>query len=313
MLYLSVNAYDSTTNFLNTNQVPYMGWGTSPGWCGTRWGFGWNGCLLPSLLPASNPLHTVVTASNVTAVVKAAGLQPKAVRLAVQSAQNPTGIEGNAAYTNIVKATGGKTVYDKATLPVSTAGVDFTPYAQSIVASKPNLVILSFNFAAIGPVAAALKAAGYKGAIMDYVTYQPGLLASEAQLASSLAGEYITSQTPPQEGNTPWTKQEQAQLKAIGKPTTLSLGTSIGYTEANNLVTMLQAVGKNLNTKTFDQKINGGKYVSNLTTAAQGSPGKMIWPAAHFIPADCAGIVQVKGTGYKVASPFQCYPSLSVP
>ena len=53
-----------STDFLNTNQVPYYGWGFNPGFCGYRWGFGWNGCLCRQLLPTSNPLHHVAIDGN---------------------------------------------------------------------------------------------------------------------------------------------------------------------------------------------------------------------------------------------------------
>ncbi len=45
MVYNTVGALPATTDFLQTNQVPFVGWGTLAGWCGTRWGFGYNGCL----------------------------------------------------------------------------------------------------------------------------------------------------------------------------------------------------------------------------------------------------------------------------
>ena len=86
----------------------------------------------------------------------------------------------------------------------------------------------------------------------------------------------------------------------------------VAIAEANVLVEMLQAVGKNLNTKTFDQMVNGGKFVS-YKTAPSGSPGKLIWPAAHFIPADCAAVVKVSGTNYTVSEPFKCYSSYNIP
>jgi hypothetical protein len=89
------------------------------------------------------------------------------------------------------------------------------------------------------------------------------------------------------------------------------LGASIGYAEATEFIEQLKAVGKNLNTKTFDQLVNGGKF-ENFTSAegvASGGLGKLLWPAAHFIPSDCSVIVKVSGTNYNVANPFKCYSS----
>jgi hypothetical protein len=147
---------------------------------------------------------------------------------------------------------------------------------------------------------------------MAFVTYSPGLLGSSAQLASALQGEYINTQVVPQEESTsPYVKQELAALKAAGQQPFLTLGASIGYAEATELIEQLQAVGKNLNTKTFDQVVNGGKFTSFKTVAADG-PGELQWPAAHFLPSDCAVIVKVAGTAYNVVNPYQCYQSYTI-
>ena len=152
-----------------------------------------------------------------------------------------------------------------------------------------------------------MKAAGYKGIIGDFETYVPGLLASSAALAGALSGEYVNTQIVPQEENTPWTKQEVKDLTAIGQPAQLSFGASLGYASAELLVEMLQAAGKNLNTKTFDQAVNGGKFVA--FASIKGGPGKLDWPAAHILASDCAAVLKTVGTGYKVVVPYACYQS----
>jgi ABC-type branched-subunit amino acid transport system substrate-binding protein len=311
VLSLTENMLNGSTNFLNTHQVPYIGWGFNPGFCGYRWGFGWNGCLSPILLPTSNPLHNVVGGSLADAMIQASGLPASKVRFAVQAENSTSGTSGNAQYVALFKKLGAKVVYNEANFPATATGVDTTPYVQAIMASKPNIVYISTPFADVAPLAAALKAAGYKGDTMDFVTYSPGLLASSAQLASALQGEFTNTQVVPQEGGGGWVNQEESALKAIGDQPFLTLGASMGYAEANVLVEMLQAVGKNLNTKTFDQKVNGGKFVS-YKTAPSGSPGQLIWPAAHFIPADCAAVVKVSGTNYTVSEPFKCYSSYNL-
>jgi branched-chain amino acid transport system substrate-binding protein len=311
---LSLTEYmlNGSTNYLTAHQVPYIGWGFNPGFCGYRWGFGWNGCLSPILLPTSSPLHNVVAGSLGEAMIQASGMPASSIRFAVQAENSPSGTSGNAQYVALFKKLGAKVVYNQANFPTTSTGVDYTPYVQAIVAAKPNLVYISTPFADVAPLAAALKAGGYTGTIMDFVTYSPGLLASSPQLASALQGEYTNTQVVPQEGGGAWVSQEEAALRAIGDPPFLTLGASMGYAEANVLVEMLQAVGKNLNTKTFDQKVNGGSFVS-YKTAPSGSPGKLLWPAAHFIPADCAAVVKVSGTTYTTSEPFKCYSSYNIP
>ena len=312
LLSLTEYILPGSTNFLNTNQVPYYGWGFNPGFCGYRWGFGWNGCLSPVLLPASNPLHNVDEGNLATAIIKTSGLPASKVRFAVQAENSPSGTSGNADYDTLFKALGAKVVYSEANFPLTVTGIDFTPYVQAIMAAKPNIVFISTPFADVGGMVSALKAAGYKGITMDFVTYSPGLLGSSAQLASALQGEYDSVQVVPQEeSSSPFVQQELAALKASGQQPFLTLGASIGYAEATELVEQLQAVGKNLNTKTFDQTVNGGKFTNFTTIAAQGL-GKLLWPAAHFLPADCAAIVKVSGTAYTVENPYKCYTSYTI-
>jgi branched-chain amino acid transport system substrate-binding protein len=298
-----------STDFLNSNQVPFYGWGFLPGFCGTRWGFGWNGCLGGNALPKSEVPHEAIGGSLAEPIIKASGLSDSQVRLAVQSENTESGQVGAAQYSDLFQALGSKVVYNKADFP-TTGTPDVTPYVQAIIASNPNIVYLSTPFNDVGPLAAGLKAAGYKGITMDFTNYIPGLLQASPQLAAALQGEYINTQIVPQEENTPFIQQIQSSLKAIGQQPFVTLGAEMGYIEAELLVEQLQAVGKNLNTKTFDQTVNGGKFTSFATL--QGGPGKLEWPAGHLLPADCAAIVKVSGTSFNVVEPFACYQSFKV-
>ena len=312
VMSLSGNILPGSTNFLNTQQVPYYGWGFNPGFCGNRWGFGWSGCLSSNLLPSSSPLHNVVQGNLADAIIQVSGLKASQVRFAVQADNSSSGATGLGLYPPLFKALGAKVVYSEDNFPTSVTGVDFTPYVQAIMASNPNIVYISTPFADVGGMAAALKAGGYKGITMDFVTYSPGLLSAAPQLAAALQGEYVNTQVVPQEQTgSAWVAAELAALKANGSPAFLSLGSSIGYAEANEFVEQLQAVGKNLNTKTFDTIVNGGKFVS-YKNVGTGGPGKLLWPAAHFISADCATIVKVAGTVYNVVNPFKCYQSYNL-
>jgi branched-chain amino acid transport system substrate-binding protein len=146
LLSLTEYILPGSTNFLSTNQVPYYGWGFNPGFCGYRWGFGWNGCLSPVLLPASNPLHNVDEGNLATAIIKTSGLPASKVRFAVQAENSPSGTSGNADYDTLFKALGAKVVYSEANFPLTVTGIDFTPYVQAIMAAKPNIVFISTPF-----------------------------------------------------------------------------------------------------------------------------------------------------------------------
>jgi branched-chain amino acid transport system substrate-binding protein len=309
LLTLTSNLLTGSTNYLNSHQVPYFDWGILSGLCGTRWGFGWSGCLTQALLPPSNPFYHVVQGNLARAIIAATGKKASQIRVAFQAQNDPSGVFGNQLYVPLWKTVGATVVYAQANAPAS-GTFDFTPYVQAIIAAKPNVVIVSTAFSLIGGFASALKAAGYKGVIQDYVTYSPGLLQSSPQLTASLQGEYINNQTVPEEENSPFVKLEEADLKADGQAPNLTLGASIGWAEAEEFIEMVKATGKNLNTKTFDQTVNGGKFTS-FTGLPAGGLGEIKWPAAHWLPADCSAIVQVSGTAYKVVVPFKCYSSVN--
>ena len=135
-------------------------------------------------------------------------------------------------------------------------------------------------------------------------------LRTAPQLADALQGEYVNTQIVPQEEETPFIKQIEADLEAIGEKPFISLGLEIGYITAQLFVEQLQAVGQTLDTKTFDETVNGGDFTS--FGSLEGGPGKLVWPAAHLLPADCAAVVRIDGTKYIVEEPFDCYDSYKV-
>jgi branched-chain amino acid transport system substrate-binding protein len=311
ILDLSANTLPPSTNFVNQNQVPTFGWGFDPGFCGNRWTFGWNGCLAGETLPSSNPLSTTAQGSLITPVVDASGLSKSQVKIALQSDTLPASIAANTSEKNLFQGLGYKVVLDANNFPTSSTGVDYTPFVQSIMSSGANIVYLSLQFASIPGLAGSLRAAGYKGSIVDFTTYVPGLLASSSQLAQALQGELVNTQVVPQEGGGAYVAAELAALKAIGKPAFLTLGSSIGYAEAEELIQMVKASGKTLNTKTFDQAANGGKVVS-FSNQPSGGVGKIQWPAGHYIATSCAAMLKISGTNYSIAKSFACYPMYSV-
>jgi branched-chain amino acid transport system substrate-binding protein len=295
------------TDFLNNNQVPYYGWGFEPGFCGDRWGFGWNGCVAGTGIAQSEKYtHAAIQANLALAIMKATGMEPSDVRLALISQDNSAGNAGKKQQGDLFEAVGATVVYNEAVFP-DQGSPDVTPYVQAILATDPNLVYLSTPFNNVGPMAAGLKAAGYKGVTMDFTNYIPGLLEAAPQLANALQGQYVNTQVVPQEQQTPFIKQIETDLKAINADPLITLGLEIGYIEAQLLVEQLQAVGEKLDTKTFDDTVNGGDFSS--FGDLDGGPGKLVWPAAHVLPADCAAVVRINGTKYDLKEPFSCYES----
>jgi ABC-type branched-subunit amino acid transport system substrate-binding protein len=321
---LSQYMLPGSTDFLSGQQVPFYGWGFLPGFCGERWGFGWNGCLAGNTVTAQQDQVRAIAGNLSDAIIKASGLDPNclpapappatgtcsAVKLAVQADNSAAGKAGNPQYLTLYKQRGAGVVYAETNFPSGVAGADVTPYVQAMTAANPNIVMISTPFADVGPIASGLTAAGYKGLSYDYTNYIPGLLPAEPQLAKALQGEYVNTQIVPSEQNTPFIQQVQADLQASGQKPFVTLGGEMGYIEGELFVEQLQAIGQQLDTKTWDQKINGGSF--KAYTSLQGGPGPMLYPAAHDLPADCAAIVKINNAAYDVVTPFQCYSSLPV-
>jgi branched-chain amino acid transport system substrate-binding protein len=293
----------SSADFATQNHVPFFGWNFLPDQCGSKWSYGFNGCLVnPKILNSSltDPITSVLG-------------DPKSIRLAIQQNNNSVGISSNMLFSKLVDLRGGQTVYAQANMP-TTGTTDYTPYVQAILKAKPNLVFLGALFAQSIALAGALKAAGYKGAIQDFQTYVPGLLAQQASVAAALQGEYIDTQVPPQEAESPAIKQMEADLTSIGKSTQISLGDQVGYWSADLLIEMLQATaaaGRPLTGDGLEQTANAGTF--SYTPPLEGGVGPEKFPDAENDPSPCAALVQVTGTSYKVSVPFKCYENIPTP
>jgi len=300
-----------TTDYINQNEVPLVAWGISPGFCGTRWGIGFNGCLIGPFLKDAVP-HATAAANLADAIIKASGLQPSEVKFAAQAGDDDSGHAGNPQYELVFKNRGAQVVYSEATIPVPGPTTDYTPYAQAVMKSGANIVFTSTAFQDVGGFSAALKAAGFKGVNQNFVAYVPGLLDSSPQLAAALDGTYVSTQIVPQEEQTEYIKQIEKDLTAVkaAAGTNILFGTALAYNEADVLVQMLTAAGKDLNTKSFDEAVNGGNFKYQPKEA--GGPGAMGWPEGHFVGNDCSAILKVEGTKYTSVVPFQCYPSIPV-
>jgi branched-chain amino acid transport system substrate-binding protein len=305
-LGVSANMTSGTTDYLSSKEVPYFGWGFLPGFCGTRWGFGYDGCLISD---DSSLAHGVLQANLADAMVKASGLQPSQVKAGFSAGDDDSGKIGNMGYNELYKQRGLDIVYSQANVPVPGPPADFSPFVNAILAANPNILLISTAFPSVAGMHAALKAAGFKGFAFNFVDYVPGLLAASPQLADALEGAYISTQIVPQESNTAWTQQESKDLTAEGAKTggLITLGAAIGYAEAEMFVEQLQAIGPNLNTKTFDDTVNGGSFT--FAPPEAGGPGVMQFPSGHQIPADCSAIMKVVNKQYTVAVPFTCYDS----
>ncbi|HEX4530230.1 MAG TPA: ABC transporter substrate-binding protein, partial [Acidimicrobiia bacterium] len=244
---ISPNVLTASTDFVGRSQVPMYGWAITPGMCGNRWVFGFNGCLVTNY---PNKKHTVYQANLALGPIEATGQTAAQSKFALQAQDNDSGHSGNETISQLIKLEGAKVVYQEANIPASSAGVSFTPFVQAIKAANPNILLTLTDFQTAPGLTAAMTAGGYTGANVNYVGYVPGLLSTSAQLASAFNGAYVSSQTVPAEQDTAYIKQMQKDLTAINAKTGsfVTLANSIAYAQADLLVSQLKAVGKTLNT-----------------------------------------------------------------
>jgi hypothetical protein len=203
---------------------------------------------------------------------------------------------------------GAHIVYAQA--PIPTGVTDYTPYADAIIAAKPTLVISYTSVADSLGVFGAMRAAGFTGDIMNGTGEIPGLFQSPSESAV-LNGAYSYSvDFPVQQEGTAVIKQEQADLAAIGQPTTLDLGISVGWFSADFFIQGLEYTvqhGDPLTSVGFDTAINSGGF---SYSSAAGGPQNVAFPAAENTVLDCDTLVKIDSTTktYIVAGPYTCKP-----
>ncbi|SDG35473.1 hypothetical protein [Pseudonocardia oroxyli] len=88
----------------------------------------------------------------------------------------------------------------------------------------------------------------------------------------------------------------------------LSRATVQGYAMADMFLSQLAAAGPDLNTKTFDQAVNGGGYT--YTSSTPGGPASLPYPAGHVTQADCGAAMQLINNRYVVRGAYTCFSSV---
>jgi ABC-type branched-subunit amino acid transport system substrate-binding protein len=298
----------STGDFLAGAKVPFLGWAEStPFLTEPTWGFGIDGLLV-------NPAVEMRSQSQYL-VAKGYTKDPGKFKFAYIGVDYATAITGVEALEGVSRSLGMKVVLTDDTVPVL-GNVNYTPYVQAVLSSGANAVYEALGTADAIAFAAALHAAGFKGMIINSVTYLPGSLASSPSEESALQGVYVADTFPADENDTPAVKQEEKDLKATGQPPYLTTGVSIGYWSAIVLEQMLRAtlkqVGGNPNLVTgvsLHRVVNRG---FTYTDPIAGGIGTEYFPAAEQVPNGCSTLLQTVGSGFKVVTPYQCLGDINV-
>ncbi len=304
--YVSAIATAATSSFLVANKVPFIGWATNSAYVSQpTWGLPINGDQgNPNVQAASGNAFETIAGVN----------SPSKVRMAFVAENIAAAIDALHATSGAGRASGAKIVYENG--PIALGAASYAPYAQAILATNPNIVFeVTDNPDGIG-LAAALRAAGYKGGIVNGVSYLPGELSSQPNEAAALNGVYVIDQFPADENKTPAVLQAQKDLVSVGQKPYLTAGVSQGYWSAIVFEQMLKATLKQVGgdpskvTGPALQKAVNNKFV--YTDPLAGGIGTEYFPTAETITTGCSTLVRVSGTGYKQILPFTCLGAINV-
>jgi ABC-type branched-subunit amino acid transport system substrate-binding protein len=300
--FVSAEASGATSTFLSESKVPFIGWASNLAYVTQpSWG-------LPIDGSQSNPVVSGGGGEQAfEGMVKAKSFHQ--LRIALIAENVAPGVAALDDAAGGLRTGGADVVYEGS--PVAAIGTtNYAPYAQAIIAARPNVVFEVLDVADSVGLAAALKAAGYKDAIVNGVTYLPGQLASEPSEASALDGVYVVDEFPADENNTPAVRQAKKDLVSVGQPPDLTAGVSQGYWSAIVFEQMLRATLKAVGgdpTKvtgaTLQKAVNDGFTYKD---PIPGGIGNEHFPIAEHIPTGCETFLRVEGTHYKQIAPYTC-------
>ncbi len=294
------------SDYANAHEVPTVGLPVDAGFCASRWVFGFHGCVVGDALPDSVP-HAVLAGSPADAAFAAAGRDPEGAAVTVVGIDVPT-VDSVLDRARRSFESRGATVRSVPAASVTT--VDWAPIASGVLATSPDLVFAVLTPDGAAGLGAALRTAGYRGALVS-TTYAPNLLAAQPGLASGLEGTYLFSSDVPLEEDSAWSRQLQADVQAAGSPpSAITLGTLQAYAQADLLLQMLEAAGPTLDTRSFDTAVNGSSFL--YVASAAGGPGALAFPEGHFLLADCSAVVAVNGGKVVPAARYACSDSVVV-
>ncbi len=289
----------ATSDYLDSEQVPSVGWGFMPGQCGAEdsYGFGFNGCIQP---PGGELANTSLAAQ----IMEELGGE---ATVAIVSDDTANSTEGLETVKGAFLAEGAEVVYAKPNVPTSEQ-VDYTPFVQDVMTSNdggpPDLVVFNSLFSNTVGITAGLRGAGFEGETLNYIAYVPGLLEQSPDVAAALDGSYVSTQFLPTEFGGDAIEQMEADFAAVDPDAQITLGAALTYWMADVFVQMLDAVGEDLTPETFGEVINGG-----WTYEPEGDPaglGPIEYPKGHGEPAPCSALVKIDGTSYEPISPLEC-------
>lgn len=287
-------------DFLESQGVPWFGWATGPQWCGTKTGFGYNGCLAPQPGSGSQTWWGRQMADLL------GGADGKTVY--VQTSDSSGSKYGGTTISQSFVAAGFKLVGLSSALPAAAPPPDWLPYVNKIMTSNdgkaPDIVVsiiagTKFN---VG-LYTALKKAGYKGVLSDATSYDAAILKDPAT-AAAMEGVIAAPMFEPFESTDPAIEQLRKDVEKVAPGVQLTQHLAIGYWAADIFLKVLEQTGKELTREKFLATANGGFTYENPGF------GKIEYPKDHSEPNGCGALVKLEGGAYQVAKNMKCFDNV---
>ncbi|MCK2219529.1 ABC transporter substrate-binding protein [Actinomadura sp. ATCC 31491] len=286
--------------FLEQQGVPWFGWATGPQWCGTRTGFGYNGCLAPKQGDGSQTWWGRQMADLL------GGAAGKSVY--VQTTDSSGSKYGGTTISQSFTAAGFTLAGVDSGLPAAAPPPDWLPYVNKIMTSDaggpPDVVVsviagTKFN---VG-LYAALKRAGYQGVLTDATSYDAAILDDPAG-AKALDGVIAAPMFEPFESTAPEIAQLKQDVAKVAPGQRLTQHLAIGYWAADIFLDLLDKTGKDLTREKFLNTANGSYVYENPGF------GRIEFPKDHTEPNGCGALVKLAGGAFRVARSMKCFDNV---
>ncbi|MER7760449.1 ABC transporter substrate-binding protein [Streptomyces sp. NPDC097619] len=287
----------SGADFLEQSKVPVFGWGTLPSFCGPKYIYGFNGCLVP--MPGGTINQT--WPEGVKKVL--GGSAGKSV--AIIANDSDAGKFGVRTFGRGFAAAGFTVSYAKPSVPATAVPSDWSAYTKEILRSNggkaPDAVVSVMQTPSNIGLFTALKRGGYTGLLTDPTDYDPGLLAQETT-RKALDGVHVLLQFQPFESADPAMERFKADIKAAagGKDVPLNMHMLTGYMSADLFLAIAQKAGRNLTPESFQAAAAAFSDTGTLVGDRSGAK-------AQKESFGCGALVQLRNGRYEVSVPFACH------
>ncbi|HEU5302531.1 MAG TPA: ABC transporter substrate-binding protein [Acidimicrobiia bacterium] len=293
--------------FAEQQKVPAFGWGIAPGFCTSKYAFGFSGCLVP---PPPVKIASNTWGGLIDQYFKDQGEADgaKGKTAAVISEANDSGESGNVVIVATAEAVGMKVVYDKASVPAPDPApvTDFSPYVTDLMTSDggdpPDVIFLVVSQDTLqAGLQTALDDAGFDGLATNAVLYSP--LATALVKGGSVLTQFAT---PEAAATTPAVQEFLDAVEAVAGDEPVNQPTISGYLAADMFIQALKKAGKN----PTPEKVQ--KAAAKLKYEVEGFVGPTTYPRGFKQGTPCGQLVASDGTEWTVQVPFQCFTNINV-